>query len=101
MTFESVLIRRLVWNVVPAALVVGALWASLAGEHGLLERHKLKARLAATQAEVVRVQQENTRLASEVRALRQDPVALRREAARTLLRAEAGATIYRFEPDAP
>jgi len=101
MSFESVLLRRLVWNIVPAALVVGTLGASLAGENGLLSRHKLKARLAATEAQVVAVEVENADLRAEVRGLRGSPVALRRAAARTLLRAEPGSTLYRFEPEAP
>lgn len=101
MPLESVLIRRLVWNLVPAALVVGTLGASLAGENGLLSRHKLKARLAATEAHAVAVEVENEDLRAEVRGLRDSPVALRRAAARTLLRAEPGSTIYRFESGDP
>ncbi len=97
MSLESVLIRRLIWNVVPAAMVVGALWAALAGEHGLLNRHKLKSRLAATEAAVEVQIAENERQEAKIVALREDPVALRREAARVLLQAEPGATLYRLE----
>lgn len=97
MNLESVLARRLAWNVVPAAIVVGALWASLAGEHGLLNRHKLKARLAGTQAEAAQVERDNARLRAEVYALKTDPLAVERAAAAVLLQAPEAATIYRLE----
>ena len=97
MSLESVLIRRLVWNVVPAAFVVGTLWTALAGEHGLLNRHQIKARLSATEAEVHRVEADNAALRAEIGALKSNAMALRRITANTLLRAEPGTTIYRLE----
>ena len=99
MSLESLLLRRrVIWNVLPAAFVVGALWSSVVGENGILNRHQIKARLSATEAEVHRVESENESLRSQIVALKGNPTALRRVTATTLLRAEPGTTIYRLDP---
>lgn len=97
MSTESPLVRRLLWNLVPLAVVVGAVTTTLIGEEGLLNRHELKQRLYAMQARVEDVELENARLQAQVRALQDDPRAVRREAATQLLLAPEGSTIYRFE----
>lgn len=94
--FTSPFLRRLVWSVVPAVMVVGALWMTLAGDDGLLNRHLLEQRLLARQELLRRLEAENVLLERRIRGLREDPDAVRREAARTLLAAEPGSTIYRF-----
>lgn len=95
-TADSPLLRRLVWNLVPLAVVVAAVATTLMGEDGLLRRHALKQRLLAIEDQLAQVEQENEGLAAEVRRLREDPSALRRAAAEELLVAEPGSTIYRF-----
>ncbi len=93
---DSALARRLIWNVVPAALLVGALYMTLAGKEGLLARHAHKARVAQTHARIEALEAENARKRARVEALRQDPIVLRRVAAEQLLVADAGATLWRF-----
>ena len=90
------LLRRIVWNLIPVVLVLGALEIVLVGEDGLLARHQLKKRLYTTQAKMQQVKVENAALAARVRSLRENPAAVKREAAKRLLAAEAGSTIYRF-----
>lgn len=89
-------VRRLVWNVLPVSLVVGGVGMFLLGDDGLLDRSSVKQRLYATQAKVEQAQNENVVLRSRIRMLRSDPRFVKRVAAEHLLRAEAGATIYRF-----
>lgn len=95
---NNVLIRRLVWNVLPVGLVVGALWMALAGDDGLLRRHELKYQLATTQMRTERVRAENESLRRQIRALRSERAAVQRASAATLLTAQPGSTIYRFSP---
>ena len=94
---DSVLFRRLAWNVVPVALVVGTLWTALAGEHGLMNRHQLRSRLADLEGEADALEESNRRLRAEVHALRTDPLAVQRAAAAVLLKAPDGSTIYRLD----
>jgi len=94
---QSALFRRLIWNVLPVVLVIGALWMALAGEDGLLRRHELKHQLAATKARTERVRLENEALKREIRGLRSDKAAVQRASAATLLTAQPGSTIYRFD----
>jgi cell division protein FtsB len=90
------MVRRIVWNLIPLALVVGALEMVLVGEDGLLARHELKKRLYTTEAKVGQVVAENAMLRAKVRSLRQNPAAVKRAVAERLLAAEQGSTIYRF-----
>lgn len=99
MTSESPLVRRLLWNLVPFAVVVGAVATTLIGEEGLLNRSVLKQRLFAMEQRVEDVNLENDRLRSQVRALQDDPRVVRRVAAEQLLVAPPGSTIYRFEAE--
>ena len=96
------MVRRIIWNLVPLALVVGALEIVLVGEDGLLVRHQVKTRLYTTQSKVQQVKAENAVLRGRVRSLRENPAAVKRAAAERLLAAEKGSTIYRFHaPRAP
>ena len=89
--------RRLLWSLVPASVIVLAIWSTVVGEEGLLQRHALKLRLLRAEERVGTVQAENAALRDQISRLGNDPVALRRAAAEQLLAAEAGSTIYRFE----
>ena len=94
---QPALVRRLIWNLVPASVLVGALWMALAGDNGLLERSSLQQRLFATEARVSFIEEGNRELEAEIRALKTAPQVRQRAAAERLLRAEEGSTIYRFE----
>ena len=94
---HAVLFRRLVWNVLPVVLVTGALWMALAGEDGLLRRHELKFQLATIKIRTERVRAENESLRRDIRALQSERAAVQRASATTLLTAQPGSTIYRFD----
>ena len=91
-----VVVRRLVWNVLPVSLVLGVVSMFLLGEDGLIDRSSVKQRLYATQAKVEQAHAENELLRSRILMLRSDPRFVKRSAAEQLLMAEEGATIYRF-----
>ena len=94
---QHVVVRRLIWNVLPVALVIGALWMALAGDDGLLRRHELKYQLSSIKQRTERVRIENDALRRQIRALRTDAAAVQRASATTLLTAQRGSVIYRFE----
>jgi len=89
--------RRLLWSLVPAAIVLGAVWGVVFGDDGLIERHAIKQRQARVEERVTTLEAENAKLRDEIRRLREDPVAVRRAAAEQLLAAEPGSTIYRLQ----
>lgn len=95
--FDSPLVRRLLWNLVPLVAVVAAVSWTMLGKEGLLNRHAVKQQLLARQQQVERLEHENAALATQVRLLRQDRRAVQRAVAEELLLVEPGATIYRFE----
>jgi hypothetical protein len=72
---------------------------TLAGKDGLLERSSLQQRLITTEARAANVEEGNRALETRIYALKTVPNARIRAAAKTLLRAEKGSTIYRFEVD--
>lgn len=92
----NVVVRRLVWNVLPVSLLLGVVGVFLLGEDGLIDRSSVKQRLYATQAKVEQARAENEVLRSRILMLRSDPRFVKRAAAERLLMAESGATIYRF-----
>lgn len=95
--FDSPLVRRLLWNLLPLAVVVAAVSTTLLGEEGLLQRHSVKQQLYARQDQVAQLESENARLTADVRRLRKDRRAVSRAVAEELLMVEPGATVYRFE----
>ena len=92
-----VLLRLLLLNMLPLVLLSSAIGYTLVGEEGLLNRHTLKLELYASQAQVHRIEGENEVLRARISALRQDPAAVRRVAAESLLMADPGSTIFRFQ----
>jgi cell division protein FtsB len=96
---DTALARRLIWNVLPAALVVGAVYMTVAGKAGLLARHTLKQRVYTTEQAVTSLQEDNEHKRARIAALKRDPEALQRAAADELLVAPAGAVVYRFPAD--
>jgi cell division protein FtsB len=91
------LFRRLVWNVVPAVLIVGVVGLAVLGDEGLLARHALKQRLTLTREHAEKLESDNAMLRAEIERMRKDPLVVRRTVAESLYLAPAGATIYRFE----
>lgn len=89
-------IRRVVWNILPVSLVLGAVGAFFAGDDGFIERAQVKQHLYATQTNVADALLENEELRSRIRLLRNDRRFAKRAAAELLLMAEDGSTIYRF-----
>ena len=69
----------------------------MAGENGLLERSSLQQRLIATESRLSEVEIGNRDLEVRIRELKTAPDVRRRAAAETLLRAQEGSTIYRFD----
>ncbi len=96
MSLQPALLRRLIWNVLPATVVVGAVWFALAGEEGLLRRHELKQQLIAIETHQRQVEADNAALRRQIRGLQSEVRAVEREAAGQLLLAQPGSTIYRF-----
>jgi len=94
---HSALLRRLLWNVVPVALVIGALWMALVGDEGLLKRHELKHQLVVLHDRTKRTETDNETLRRHIRALRNEPAVVQRASAETMLTAMPGSTIYRFK----
>lgn len=97
---DSALVRRIVWNVLPAAVIVAVVGMAIVGEEGLIERHALKQRLVVMEHRVENLQQSNDLLEAEIARLKNDPLVQKRAVAETLYLSEPGAVIYRFdEPD--
>jgi cell division protein FtsB len=94
---QAALFRRLIWNVVPAAAVIGVVGLAILGDEGLLARHALKQRLALTEEHARELEQQNAMLRAQIERMRNDPLVVQRTVAETLYVAPAGATIYRFE----
>jgi len=91
------LIHRLVLNILPLTFIVLAIGYTLAGKEGILNRSVLKQQLYVTQDRVKGLEQDNDRLRADIRALREDPDAVKRLAAERLRIAEPGSTIYTFD----
>ncbi|MBL8617307.1 MAG: septum formation initiator family protein [Deltaproteobacteria bacterium] len=88
--------KRLVMQIIPAGLIVGALWVAIGSDSGLLTRHAEHSKLASFRARLNEVEAENMRLRRLVRRMRTDPVQIERAAAEHLLVARPGSVIYRF-----
>ena len=93
----DLLARRLVWNVLPALMLVGVIYLAVWGEDGIWARRRIGAELARTERRLNDVRSDNARLSREVMALRDDPITLERAAAEDLLLVPPGSTVYRFE----
>ena len=96
---DTALARRLIWNVLPAALVIGAVYVTVAGEAGLLARHALKQRVHTTEQAVTGLREDNEHKRARIAALKREPEALQRAAADELLVAPPGAVVYRYAED--
>ena len=78
---KPALVRRVIWNLVPASVLVGALWVALVGDNGLLERSSLQQRLISTESRLAYMEEGNREIEAEIRALKIAPQVRRRAAA--------------------
>ena len=88
--------RRLVWNVLPALMLLGAVKMAFLGDEGMFNRHQVKRRLHATKLKVEQARVDNAALSARIRLLRTDSRFVKRAAGAQLLMAEEGTTLYRF-----
>ncbi len=92
------LFRRLLWNILPGALVVVLIYLAVFGENGILRRHRMVAELEAAERRLAEVEVVNARLEREIAQLRGNDRAMARVAAEELLLVPPGSTVYRFAP---
>lgn len=90
-------LRRMLWNVLPAALVVVIIYLAVFGENGILRRHRMVAELEAAERRLEEVELVNARLRREVTQIRADDATVARVAAEELLLVPPGSTVYRFD----
>lgn len=93
--------RRLLWNVLPALVVLVILYLAVWGDNGLIKQRELTVDLAKTERRLEAVRRENASLEREVARLRDDPETQRRAAAEELLLVPAHSTVYRFPDGTP
>ena len=89
-------ILRLCWAIFPSAIVVTTLLVVLFGDQGLIARSHYKQVLYETRLDNVDLREENSRLALQLRRLKNGKHQLELRVADQLLQAEEGVTIYRF-----
>jgi len=94
----DLLIKRLLFTVLPALVVVALVHATIMGDNGLVRRHRMQADLDRAHRKLAAMEAENARIEREVRQLRTDETTVRRAAAEELLLVPAGSVVYRFEP---
>lgn len=94
----DLLARRLLWNVIPAIVVIGVIYLAIFGEDGLLAQRRIEKDLARTERRLTEVRAENARLSREVKALQSDPTTRERAVAEEILLVPPGSTVYRLEP---
>ena len=90
---------RVVYAVVPAALLIGVAASSIWGRNGLHEWQRLEAARQEANAELGALQRENQRLLREMRLMDRDPVVLERLVAEELGWGREGTTLVRFEAE--
>jgi cell division protein FtsB len=89
-----------------AALIVTAVVLAVAlegifGAHGVLAMFRLKRQVRETQQQTQKLNQENQKLAGQVRALRSDPATIERLAREQLGLARPGEMIFKLPPKPP
>lgn len=90
------LIRRLLLNVLPAAMVVSMIYLAVFGSNGLAARHRLQLELDREARRMEQVTAENARLRREIHELHGNALTLQRAAAEELQLVPPGSTVYRF-----
>lgn len=91
------LFQRVVFALVPAAVLFTVAASAVWGDNGLIARHQLKGELREANAELARVERENQRLLRDLTISDRDPVVLERMVADELGWGHEDATLYRFD----
>lgn len=94
---RSPLLSTFFFQVVPAGILVALTVAVIWGRDGLESRDRLRARVAAAQAELARIDIENQRLLRDLRVLDRSPEARERMVADELRQARPGTVVFRFD----
>jgi cell division protein FtsB len=81
-------------------VVIGLVVGSLFGDRGLLQLVSQRERADALAREVEQLKTDNSRLAADIRALRQDPAAIERLAREELGLARPGETVFVIREEA-
>jgi cell division protein FtsB len=90
---------RLLWNLVPTAMVCVILYLAVWGENGWLRNRELQAKLLKESRHLTVLREQNAGLSHEVARLADDPDAQERAAAEELLLVREHTTVFRFTPD--
>ncbi len=93
----DLLAKRLLLTLVPAALVLGLVHATIMGNNGLVRRHHMQQDLERAHRKLTAIEAENILLDREVSQLRSDEDTLRRAVAEELLLVPPGSVVYRFD----
>jgi cell division protein FtsB len=93
----DVLVRRILFALLPTAAVLALIHATILGDNGLVRRHRMEADLERAQRKVTTLEADNDRLEREVRQLRTDETTVRRAVAEELLLVPPGSVVYRFD----
>ena len=81
-------------------VVIGLVVGSLFGDRGLLQLVSQRERADALGREIEQIKADNSRLAADIRALRQDPAAIERLAREELGLARPGETVFVIREEA-
>jgi cell division protein FtsB len=81
-------------------VVIGLVVGSLFGDRGLLQLVSQRERADALAREIEQLRADNSRLAADIRALRQDPAAIERLAREELGLARPGETVFVIREEA-
>ncbi len=90
------LFKRLLWQAIPAALVISGVYFAVGSEGGLIQRYEQSQRLRTYEDRLTAVESHNAELRREIQRLRVDPTLIERAAAETLLVGRPGTVVYRF-----
>lgn len=81
-------------------LIIGLVLGALFGDRGVLHLAEKRRRAQALEQEIARLENENDRLAREIRALKTDPRAVEAIAREALGLVKPGETVFLIEDDA-
>ncbi len=93
--------QRLLLTLLPALVLGTVAVSTIWGENGLLARHRLRAQLAAENAQLASIERDSQRLLRELSLMERDPTVLERMVADELEWGHDDAVIYRFEGEEP
>jgi hypothetical protein len=92
-------LRRLFWNGIPVAVIVGLVFVTVRGPSGLLRYWELNAQADVARQAWGQAELANNRVLLDLKHLSSDPVAVERMAADELGYAGPGAVLFYFAED--